>query len=253
MKQWLGFALVYLAAAGPGLYAQARSNGDGSGGGQSQPAAASQSAPAPQTPAQPQQQTNQNPFPEDTSDIPVIPTGNSPAILTGEGGDSGRIAMPEDDSDPVRTPEGAGAAAEGGEQSSSSSLAGMSDLLQPSGDETQSGKRHRRKDDQIEPEHQETAAEDENVGKYYLDNHDWKAALSRYQSALVLDPYNPDVYWGLAECERGLGQFAEARANYEKVVAYDPGSRHAKDAKKVLRDPQIANAKLPAAQPNATQ
>ena len=73
------------------------------------------------------------------------------------------------------------------------------------------------------PEHHETAAEDENVGSYYLENKDWKGALSRFQSALVLDPDNPDVYWGLAESERHLGDFADARANYQKVMEYDPG------------------------------
>ncbi len=88
------------------------------------------------------------------------------------------------------------------------------------------------------PEHHETAAEDENVGNYYLDNKDWKGALSRFQSALVLDPDNPDVYWGLAECQRHLGDFADARANYLKVMEYDPGSRHAKDARKALRIPR---------------
>ena len=123
-------------------------------------------------------------------------------------------------------------------------MAGMRDLLPPADDETQPGKRNR-KGQLIEPEHQETAAEDESVGSYYLDNKDWRAALSRFQSALVLDPDNPDVYWGLAEAERHLGQFADARANYQKVMDYDPGSKHAKEAKKALQDPQIANAKAP--------
>jgi tetratricopeptide (TPR) repeat protein len=88
------------------------------------------------------------------------------------------------------------------------------------------------------------------VGKYYLDNKNWKAALSRFESALVLDPDNPDVYWGLAESQRHLGNFADARANYQKVVDYDPDSRHGKDARKALKDPEIANAKS-SAQPSA--
>jgi len=60
------------------------------------------------------------------------------------------------------------------------------------------------------PEHQETAKEDLNVGQYYLDNKDWRAALSRFQSALVLDPDNPDIYWGLAETERHMGNFCRS-------------------------------------------
>ncbi len=42
----------------------------------------------------------------------------------------------------------------------------------------------------------------------------------------------------------------EARQNYQKVMDYDPGSRHAKDAARALKDPEIANAKAaPAAPP----
>ena len=59
---------------------------------------------------------------------------------------------------------------------------------------------------------------------------------------LVLSPEEPEVYWGLAESARHLGNFADARANYLKVVEYDPGSRHAKDAAKLLKTPEIANA-----------
>jgi hypothetical protein len=61
------------------------------------------------------------------------------------------------------------------------------------------------------------------------------------------------VYWGLAEAERHLGNFGDARANYQKVMDYDPGSRHAKEARKALADPDIANAKPPqSAQPSAS-
>jgi Tfp pilus assembly protein PilF len=93
------------------------------------------------------------------------------------------------------------------------------------------------------PEHKETAQEDESVGSYYLGQKNWRAALSRFQSALVLDPENPDVYWGLAESQRHLGETASAKANYMKVMEYDPDSRHAKEAKKLLKDPEMANAK----------
>jgi tetratricopeptide (TPR) repeat protein len=81
------------------------------------------------------------------------------------------------------------------------------------------------------------------VGKYYLDIKNWRAALSRFQSALVLSPEDPEVYWGLAESARYLGNFADARGYYQKVIEYDPGSKHAKEAEKALKDPQIENAK----------
>lgn len=182
-----------------------------------------------------------------------MPSRDNPGSIPGLDDESTRIPMPAVDFDPVRSPEEAGAAAEAGEQKYSSSTAGMSDLLPPADDDTtQNGKRHRKDSDSVlEPEHHESAQEDENVGNYYLDNKDWKGALSRFESALVLDPDNPDVYWGLAECQRHLGNFADARADYLKVTEYDPGSHHAKEARKALEDPQIANAKPqpPAAQP----
>lgn len=224
-------------ATGPFLWAQSQSNASGHTQNGPQP----QSASAGQASAPTSQQNNQNPFPEDTSDIPVIPTHSAPAPDDSQ--ISGRISMPASDTDPVRSPEDAEAAAENQQHSSSSSLSGMRDLLPPADDDATEPLRHNRKGQQPVPEHHETAAEDESVGKYYLDNKDWKAALSRFQSALVLDPDNPDVYWGLAEAERHLGQFTDARANYEKVVEYDPGSHHAKEAKKALEDPEIANAK----------
>jgi hypothetical protein len=250
----MALVLACLVAAESRLCAQAQGAGNPSGTGQSQPAAGAQNPPAAQTPPRVQTQSNQNPFPEDTSDIPVIPTRNSPGTIPGDSDETraGRIPMPADDVDPVRSPEDAGAAAESQQQSSSSSLAGMRDLLPPADDDVQPGKHHR-KGEQAAPEHQETAAEDESVGQYYLDRKDWKAALSRFQSALVLDPDNPDVYWGLAEADRHLGNFADARANYQKVMDYDPGSRHAKEARKALQDPALANAKPPQpAQPSAS-
>ncbi len=243
-------ALASLFVLAPLLCAQAQNGGSGSGAGQSQPAHA-QNPPAVQSPKPTSQQNNQNPFPEDLSNIPVIPSQNTPSAIYGEGGDTGRIPMPASESDPVLSPEDAAAAAEGGEQSSSSSTAGLRDLLSPVNGEKQSKRGHDK--DVDEPQFHETAANDENVGKYYLDNQNWKAALSRFESAMVLDPENPDVYWGMAESERHLGQFAEARANYMKVIEYDPGGHLSKEAKKALKTPEIANAKAQTAQSSTAQ
>ncbi len=247
MKRAVTLALLlgtYLAVA-PRLHTQSQqqSNSPAPAGQNSQPADAS--------PARTQQQNNQNPFPEDTSSVPLMPSRDNPNLPPSADEARQPIYLPEVDLDPVRSPEEAGAAAEANESSSSSSLAGMGNLLPGPDDDTQSPQRSRRnKGAAVEPEHHETAAEDENVGKYYLDNKDWKAALSRYESALVLDPDNPDVYWGLAESERHLGNFAEARASYQKVLDYDPDSRHGKDARKALKDPEIANGKA-STEPNS--
>jgi len=83
--------------------------------------------------------------------------------------------------------------------------------------------------------------------KYLLDKKNWKAALSRYESAVVLDPENPEVYWGMGEAQRHLGKLAEAKAAYEKLVEYDPDSKHGKEARKILSTPEMANAPTAAA------
>ena len=156
--------------------------------------------------------------------------------------ESDRTSLPGDDLDPVRSPDEAGGnGAVTQEQDSSSDVKGLDSLIPAPGDD-ETGKR-RKKDEVIEGLPKETPQEDITVGQYYLDQKNWKAALSRFQSALVLSPDEPEVYWGLAESERHLGDFAAARANYMKLIEYDPDSQHAKDARKALKEPEIANAK----------
>ena len=254
MKSLVGVALLVSCfwAAGPQLCAQAQSDGGQPGPSQGQPAAGAQNPAPAQQPPRTNPQTNANPFPEDTTSVPVMPTRVSPDLAPGDDhSPRARAPMPAEDADPVRSPEDAADAVDSSGSGSSSSLAGMGDLNPPDDDTTQPG-RHKKKGEEVVPEHHETAAEDESVGSYYLSNKNWKAALSRFQSALVLDPDNPDVYWGLAESERHTGDFADARANYLKVREYDPGSRHAKDAAKALADPEIANAKADSASPGSS-
>ncbi len=153
-----------------------------------------------------------------------------------------RIPLRSEDLDPVRSPDDLAAEAESAPSSdSSSSQMGMDKILPSIDDEKPQGKK--RKLEVPGPEHKETSAEDIEVGKYELDLKNWKAALSRFESAMVLAPDDPEVYWGLAECERHLGNLAEARSYYQKVVDYDPDSKHGKEARKALKDPEIANAK----------
>lgn len=192
-------------------------------------------------PAKPQPAPNDaNPFPEDTNSVPVI--GNSAPTPEPEAAAPARA--PSYDFDPVRSPdEPIGEPAGDTEQGFSSSSSGLN-LPTPADapDSDSNFGKHRRKQGQPEPTHAETAQEDETVGAYYLSEKNWRAALSRFQSALVLDPENPDVYWGLAESQRHLGDVAHARENYQKVMEYDPDSRHAKDAKKLLTSPEMAHA-----------
>ena len=91
MKPGIGLAMVLgcLMATGPVLRAQAsnegkipdanQSNGSGQGNSQNKPDANSQSAPA-QAPPRVKSQSNQNPFPEDTSSVPVMPSRENPGV-----------------------------------------------------------------------------------------------------------------------------------------------------------------------------
>jgi TolA-binding protein len=52
----------------------------------------------------------------------------------------------------------------------------------------------------------------------------------------VLDPENPDAFFGLAEAEFHMGDKVNAKAHYEKVLEYDPEGKHAKAARKALKE-----------------
>lgn len=188
--------------------------------------------------AKPKSPQDANPFPDDTNAVPVLPSANSPATPAPDATDSPPVSLPGDDGDPVKSPDDATSST--GESGSSSSSSGL-DNLRPPPDEEQGGK-HGRPGAGGEPQ-PESAKDDENVGSYYLDQKNWKAALSRFESAVVLDPENPDVYWGLAEAQRHVGDYAKAKANYLKVREYDPDSKHGKEAKRILREPEMAGAK----------
>jgi tetratricopeptide (TPR) repeat protein len=126
------------------------------------------------------------------------------------------------------------------ETNSSSSLSGLERLLPRPEDENEPSKK--RKLIVKEPVHQEASSKDIEVGSYYLDRKNWKAALSRFESAMILDPENPEVYWGLAEAEHHLGDYAHAKAHYLKLLEYDPDGPHGKQARRELKDPALDKA-----------
>ncbi len=166
-----------------------------------------------------------------------MPNGNTPVTPDVPSGSAAASDLPKGDVDPVRSPDDPISDSSTSAQGFSSSTTGMDRVLPPPDTDLSGGNKNH-----PAPEHQETAAEDENVGSYYLDQKNWKAALSRFESAAVLDPENPEVYWGLGEAQRHLGKLAEAKASYQKLVDYDPDSKHGKEARKLLKDPELANA-----------
>jgi|SRR5579862_542179 len=227
----LGFAIAVLLVAG---FVQEQTS-------HAQTPPTQQNKPQTQTPATPQKPASEtNPFPEDTNNVPVMSNGNAP--VADVPANSLPAAMPGGDVDPVRSPDDPQPGANTDAQGFSSSASGLDNVMPPPDTDIGSRRGKNGKGAAPAPEHQESAAEDERVGGYYLDSRAWKAALSRFQSALVLDPENPEVYWGLGEAQRHLGNMAEAKAAYEKLVEYDPDSKHGKEAKKILKDPAMANA-----------
>jgi hypothetical protein len=243
MMRCLSVALLLAGclSAAPLLSAQTPPGSEAPGSGSTKPADAQKtSAPTPQS--------GTNPFPEDTTSVPVLPSKGTPVLPEGTytGADDrfsgARESLSGDDADPVHSPDDpAPPTSSGQEQDSSSSLSGLDKVLPPPDDEQTDKKRRKEK----EPTHQEAAASDIDVGSYYLDRKNWKAALSRFESAMVLDPENPEVYWGLAEAERHLGDFADARAYYSKLLDYDPDGPHGKQARKALKDPALTAARSP--------
>ena len=203
-----------------------------------------QTPPQPSKPPEAQKQkppAQSNPFPEDTNNVPLMPNGDTPATPAPPANAAAPSALPKADVDPVRSPDDPQPDADTGAGGFSSSSAGLANVMPPPDTDidTRSGRKGKKAPP---PEHQETAQEDEQIAAYYLDGKKWSAALSRYESAVVLDPENPEVYWGLGEAQRHLGKFAEAKAAYEKLVEYDPDSKHGKEAKKLLKSPELANA-----------
>ena len=188
----------------------------------------------------PAQKPEANPFPEDTSSIPVVPTtATPPAAPPAASNSSGETtSLLREDTDPIKSPDDPVGGASDSSSGFSSSSQGGDEVKIP--DEPDKPGKRQKLDVPVAP--QESAKQDESVGAYYLDRKNWKAALSRFESALVLDPENPDVYWGMAEAQRELGDYANAKANYLKVMEYDPDSKHSKEAKKYLKQPEIANA-----------
>jgi tetratricopeptide (TPR) repeat protein len=234
MKRGIGIALV-LAGCIWGLPAVGQQANGGAANQQNRPA-----PPAPQP-----RQKDANPFPTDMSDVPVMPSrenpnpGGMPSPTADDNIGVSHYSLPGNDADPVASPDqpvGLQSGPGSGAQTSSSNVQSLDSILPQPVEPGKNGS------DNIEVMPKETAAQDKSVGKYYLDNKNWRAALSRYQSALVLAPEDPDVYWGLAVSQKNLGDYAAARANYVKVIEYDPGSKHAKEARKALKEPELANA-----------
>ncbi|MGA3160586.1 MAG: tetratricopeptide repeat protein [Terracidiphilus sp.] len=192
--------------------------------------------------------SSKNPFPEDTSTVPVMPSKTTPPLPEGtyrmeeRESDRAPVPLPNDDVDPVRSPDDpARETTSSSDADYSSSLKGLERLLPLPEDDNQPSKKKKLLVIK-ETTHQEASSKDIEVGSYYLQTKNWQGALSRFESALILDPENPEVYWGLAEAEHHLGKYADAKAHYLKLLEYDPDGPHGKQARRELKDPALDKA-----------
>lgn len=218
----------------------------------SQKPAAAQNPAAKPDAAKPQpKSSSDNPFPGEDSNAPIIPV--DPNSNSGAGGDEGSASRPprpnsdadsaatprrdaDPDGDPVRSPDST--AHEAGNDGFSSSRAGMKDV--PAEDESiaKPGKSlHAKTREQM-------IKEDLDVGGFYMDKKNWKAAQARFTSAFSLDSESPEAVYGLAEAERHLQLYKEAEGHYKLFLSYDPDGPHSKTARKALEEVEAA---LPAA------
>jgi len=245
MRGWLGVKASGVCIALGMLTCAARAQsdnpfpGDDKKPAQQQPAQQQQQ----QQPAQQQQKPAQsdNPFPGEDTNAPILPTddANAPAPAPREGDANGapvkRGADP--DGDPVRSPDPAGLQESDG---FSSSRTGGPDLSGLENDtDSKPGKSVKNKT------REEIVAEDINVGGFYSEKKNWKAAQARFASAYQLDKENPDAVWGLAEAERHLAMYKEAVEHYHVFLSYDPDGPHSKAARKGLEEAegQLASRK----------
>lgn len=78
------------------------------------------------------------------------------------------------------------------------------------------------------------AARDDKIGKFYLQNGDFKGAYDRYKEASEVAPEDGDAVFGLAESARGLHRTQEAATNYQIYLNAFPDGKKSKDARKAL-------------------
>ncbi len=225
MKQFFPVAVLTVgcALAGSAMYLRAQSN------------AGTQQGQQPNNPP-PKPAQDSNPFPEDTNSIPVMPNANSPgtpALPVPE--DAGSVTLPNAEGDPVHSPDDAEGAASS--ESSSSSNSGLDNLLKPPPDTGKPGK-HGKDDADAPVEHHEDAKEDESVGSYYLDQKNWKAALSRLSRHWCWTQRIQKSIGGWPRQQRHLGICLRRKAHYQKLVEYDPDSSTAKRRRSICGSPR---------------
>jgi hypothetical protein len=195
---------------------------------------------------------SENPFPGEDPNAPIIPVAPGPGA--GPGPDSGSAARPgrtdsdaagtprrdaDPDGDPVRSPDGDACTAS--DDGFSSSREGVRQVPVEGDSDAKPGKSIKNKT------REQVIKEDLDVGGFYLDKKNWKAAQGRFSSAFALDAENPDSVWGLAESERHLQLYKEAAEHYKLFLSYVPDGKRGREARKALEEVEAAQPSASAA------
>lgn len=79
------------------------------------------------------------------------------------------------------------------------------------------------------------AAKDVEVGEFYLKQKNYRAALERFNDALLYKPNDAEATFGLAVTQEKLDLFAKARASYSKYLELLPEGPKAKECRDALK------------------
>jgi Flp pilus assembly protein TadD len=85
-----------------------------------------------------------------------------------------------------------------------------------------------------EEQKERTVSQDIEVGYFYLNEKNYRAAASRLQEATELRPDAAAAWVGLAQAQQKLGQSEAARDSYEHYLKLNPDSASAEKARKAL-------------------
>ena len=175
---------------------------------------------------------NDNPFPGESADVPIIPVDPDPATAKGSSSsqptaeaESVSGSRPDPDGDPVRSPDAPGM---NSDDQFSSSRVGLANSAAGPDVDSSPGKTAKVKT------REQVVKDNLDVGEFYLEKKNWKAALVRFQDAFALDSESTDAIWGMAESERRMDIFDKAEEHYELFLSYDPEGPHGKSARKAL-------------------
>jgi tetratricopeptide (TPR) repeat protein len=87
------------------------------------------------------------------------------------------------------------------------------------------------------------AMKDDEVGEFYMKRKNYRAALARYQDALIWKEKDAVANFRMAQCYEKLDQPDQAIPHYEEYLKILPDGPYAKEARKALEKLKAAEAK----------